>query len=554
MVKTLLKKGATIFYSKQESIFSAAAVIMAVGLVARLLGLIRDRVLVSFFTPAQLDVYFAATRIPNVIFDLVVAGALSAAFIPVFSEYLSKERSEEGFLVAKATMTLSLAVFLALTLLYAIFAQPISRAIAPGFAPEQIQLMARLSRVMLMAQAFLIIANYLTGIAHSFQRFVIPAVSLTLYNLGIIWGTALFAPSLGLYGPTLGMVVGAFLYLLVQIPLLKWLGFDFKLSFEFRNKGVKRILRLTAPRMLGLLANQVDAIVDVMLASLISAGAVTYFTFAQHLQFVPVGLVGLTVAQAALPVLSLEAGRENLGEFKRLILSSLHQMLFLVVPVSVAILVLRIPLVRLIFGSSRFDWVATVTTGYVVAAFAVSIFAQAGVYFLARGFYALQDTSTPVRIQVLATALGIALSSSFVLLWHGPVWSIALAYSIATLLHFILLMILLYRKVEGFDRQQLFGPLLKIGFASLTSGTVMYVLLKLLDRSAWDERLSFLGRLTLPANFEVLVIDTRYTVNLIVLTMIVGIVGAAVYLLMSWLLKIEEAKIFVKLLRRLKTA
>jgi putative peptidoglycan lipid II flippase len=552
MIKTLLKNGASLFFAKQTTILSAASVIMLIGLLSRLLGLVRDRVLASFFTPPNLDIYFAATRIPNLVFDLVVAGTLSAAFIPVFSEYLGQKKEEEGFAVASVMITLSLLVFLGLTAAYFVFAQPLSKIIAPGFETSRVSLMADLTRVMLVAQVFLILANYLTGIAHSYQRFVIPAISLALYNVGIIWGTALFSPTFGLYGPALGMVAGSFLYLMVQLPLLHRLGFKFSLSFDYRLPGVGKIVKLTAPRLLGLVANQADATADVMLASLASAGALTYFSFAQHLQFFPVGLLGLAMAQAALPVLSLSAGRQNLDEFKNLFITTLHQMLFLIIPVSVAILVLRIPLVRLIFGAARFDWEATVMTGYVVAAFAISIFAQSVAYYLARGFYALQDTMTPVKIQILSTILGIALSVTFILKMGLPVWSIALAYSLATYLHALLLLLLLHQRVGGFDFGRLLTPFVKISLSSLASGGVMYIFLKILDRSAWDQRLSFLGRLSLPAHFEVFVIDTRYTVNLIILTTIVGTIGAIVYLLMVKLLRVEEVEIFVKLLRKLK--
>ncbi len=550
MIRELFKNGRSIIFGKQTTILSAASVLVLIGLASRILGLLRDRVLANFFTPQNLDIYFAAARIPNFIFDLVIAGAISTAFIPVFSEYLSRDKKNEAFAAASTLISLSLIFFLVLAALYFVLATKISALIAPGFEPDQIILMSKLTRVMLAAQVFFILANFLTGIAHSFQRFIIPAVSLALYNIGIIWGTVLFARNFGLYGPVIGMIVGAFLYFFVQLPLLKNLGFKFSWSLDHENPGVRKIARLMAPRMLGLFANQVDATVDVILASLSSLGALTYFSFAQHLQFFPVSLFGLTIAQAALPTLSREAN--NITEFKRIFLTTLHQMFFLVIPVSAALLVLRIPFVRLAFGAARFDWEATVTTGYVVAAFAISIFAQCAAYFLARGFYALQDTKTPVVIQILSIVVGISLSAAAILVFHLPVWSLALSYSLATFLHAGLLLIFLHKKVGGFDFYKLSIPFMKISIASLTSGVFMYVFLKILDRSAWDLRLSFLGRLTLPANFEVFVIDTRYTVNLIILTTIVGLIGATVYFLMSWLLKIEEAKICIKLLRKFK--
>jgi putative peptidoglycan lipid II flippase len=567
MIKKLFRNGRSFFFGKQTTILSAASVLMLIGLVSRILGLVRDRVLVSFFTPQDLDIYFAAARIPNFIFDIVVAGAISTAFIPVFSEYLARDEEEEAFAAASNLISLSLVFFLILAAIYFIFAKPISELIAPGFTSDQILLMSRLTRIMLAAQGFFILANFLTGIAQSFRRFIIPAISLALYNIGIIWGTALLSPTFGLYGPTVGMVVGAFLYLLVQIPLLRILGFRIRWGLDYKNPGVRKITKLMAPRMLALLANQVDATVDVILASLSSLGALTYFSFAQHLQFFPVSLFGLSIAQAALPTLSLSAsarppassrGESRDGtavikeEFKKIFLSTLHQMFFLVIPVSVALLVLRIPLVRLAFGAAQFDWEATVTTGYVVAAFAISIFAQSATYLLARAFYALQDTRTPVVIQIVSIIIGIGLSATAILILKLPVWGLALSYSLATFIHAGLLLVFLHRKVGGFGFRRLILPFAKVSAASLTAGSLMYVFLKILDRSAWDQRLSFLGKLTLPAHFEVFVIDTRYTLNLAFLTFFVGLIGAAAYLLLSWVLKIEEMKIFLKLLRKFR--
>lgn len=552
MIKTIFRNGRSLFFSQQSTIPSAAVVIMLVGLFSRILGLVRDRVMASFFAPQSLDIYFAAARIPNIIFDLVVAGAISSAFIPVLSEHLSRDQKREAYRVSSAVISISFVSFVLLTLVYLIFAVPVSARIAPGFDPSQINLMANLTRVMLVAQVFFILASFLTGIAQCFQRFIIPALALALYNIGIIWGTALFAQNFGLYGPALGMIMGAFLYLLVQIPLLKSLGFRYHFSLNYQNPGVKKIGRLMVPKMIGVLIGQIDATVDVVLASLSTLGALTYFSFAQHLQFFPVGLFGLTLAQAALPTLSLEAGKGNLDKFKRLFLNTLHQMLFIIVPVSVAILVLRIPFVRLVFGTARFDWEATVTTGYVLAAFAISIPAQSAVYFFSRGFYALQDTATPVKIQITSVILGISLSTISIVKLGWPIWSVALSFSLATFLHAFALLVFLHRKVGGFNLKTLFLSPLKVSSAAFVSGGLMYFFLKILDRSAWDQRLSFLGRWSLPTHFEVFVIDTHYTANLIILTAIVSLIGVTAYLSMSKLLKIEELSAFLKLRHRLK--
>jgi len=164
----------------------------------------------------------------------------------------------------------------------------------------------------------------------------------------------------------------------------------------------------------------------------------------------------------------------------------------------------------------------------------------------------LQDTKTPVLIQIFSVVVSVSLCAVSILVFRLPVWSLALSYSVATLLHAGLLLVFLNKKVGGFDFGKLSIPFIKVSLASLTSGSFMYVFLKILDRSAWDQRLSFLGQWTLPANFEVFVVDTRYTLNLAFLTCFVGLIGVVVYLLMSWVLGIEEMKIFLKFLPRIE--
>lgn len=554
MVKNLLRNGQALLFQRQTSILSAATVIMITVAASRLLGLVRNRILAHFFLAETLSVYFAAFRLPDVIIEVLVFGALSSAFIPVFSSYLAREKRREAWYVAGASLNLALLIFTLFALVIFLFAQPIYGLIAPGFTSAQIDEIAALTRTLLLAQSFFVASYLLTGVLESQQRFLVPALAPIFYNLGIIFGTVFLAGSFGIWGPVFGAVFGAFLHFGIQLPLAVILGFRPSLKFDLGHPGVREIGRLAAPRIVELSFLQVSKSVELFLASLISAAAYTHFIFASSLELIPVGFFGISIAKASLPTLAAHAARKGLPEFKKIFLSSFNEILFLTVPTAVALAVLRIPVVRLAFGAARFSWESTVQTGYALSAFSLGIFAHAAIYLLARAFYALKDTVTPVKISISAIGINIVLSLIFVRGLGLPIWALGLAFALASIYQAASLMIFLDRKVNRFDRARLLSPFLKIAAAASFSGGAMFVLLKILDRSAWDKKLSFLGKLGLglPTTFENFVLDTRYTGNLLILTLFVALVGAAVYLFACWILKVEELSVFVRLIHRLK--
>jgi len=258
---------------------------------------------------------------------------------------------------------------------------------------------------------------------------------------------------------------------------------------------------------------------------------VTIFNFAQHLQQLPVGLFGVTVAQASLPILSRQRAKEEKDAFKETIIRALHQILFFVLPASVLFIVLRIPVVRLVFGAARFDWEATVLTGMTLSAFSVSMFAQASSHVLARGFYALYDSKTPVVIGIGAIAANTVLSIVCILVFKLPVWSLGLSTSLASLLNAGLLFLYLDRRTGGFSRRDLFLPPVKMAVAAAITGIALYIPLKLLDQ---------------------LVFDTTRVLGLILLTGVSGSIGLGTYLFLSWVMGVGEVQVFWRLLARVK--
>ena len=534
MPRDLFKRGLSLLFKRQNNILSAAFVIMATIIFSQVLGLIRQRLLVSIFGASNtLGIYLASTRLPDFLFQILIAGALSSAFIPVFSDYIVKGKEKEGHKVASTLLFLSLTVFAFFSVILFIFAKEFSTLMAPGFSSDQLNLLTTLTRIVIFGEILFIVGSFLSAILQSYNHFFIPGFAAALYNLGIIIGIVLLSPMLGIYAAAYGVIIGALIFVLAQMPLAKKMGFSFKPSLSLasiKSSGVLDVLKLIWPRTISIAVFQVGTIITVTLVSFLQDPGRSYviFDYAQTLAFAPVALFGQAIAQAAFPILSKE--RERLEDFKVTFITSFNQMLYLVLPISVLLLVLRIPIVRLIFGAGQFDWAATVLTGRTLAFFSISIFAQALVYLVARGFYALHDTKTPLIIGGVTTSLMVILGAGFIFFYHAGVESIAIAYSIASVINFVILLISLDRKVGGFDKLPLLRTVTKIFLATFFTAFALYVPIKLLDQ---------------------LVFDTTKTVNLILLTGISGSIGLLLYLFLTWLFDVKEATMFITLFKKI---
>lgn len=530
--KRSMKRVWELITKKQTSVGSAAIILVSMVFASRVLGLIRDRLLSARFAPDELGVYFAAFRLPNLIFELLVMGALTSAFIPVFTKYLTRGEEKEGWHMASILINLSVILLAAISLPIIIWAPQFSRLLAPGFSDSQIAQMAAFSRFMIIFQVVpLLVGNFFTGILQSYSMFLMPALAPVVYNVGIILGIVTLSGSMGLYAPVVGVGVGAFLFVLIQLPILLKVGYAHELSFDAHHKGVQEVGRLIGPRMLGLAVSQIDSTVDLILSSLLGARMVTIFNFAQNLQGLPVGLFGASVAQAALPTLSMASVREDKEQFKESIVKAIHQILFFVLPSSVFFIVLRIPIVRLIFGASRFDWEATVLTGMTLSMFSISLFAQSIVHVLARGFYALYDTKTPVITSVISIAVNTIGSIIFIQVYHLPVWSLGLSTSIASIINATILFVLLDKRVGSFPRRKLFVSPTKMIIAAVIAGVAIFIPLKLFDQ---------------------LVFDTTRTFGLFLLTGTAGGLGLLMYLAISWVFNVGEVHSFIALMKRVR--
>jgi len=540
MVNRLILKSKKIVTGPQSSIFSAATIIMIMVLASKFLGFVRQRTLFTYFSPADTDLFLAAFELPDLIFEVFVYGILSAAFIPVFSKYLSRGKEKEAWHVAVSSLNLLLVVFGLFALLVFVFAGPLYSLITGGFVKgvvgadggftkDQVAIVVSISRLLLVAQLFFVISSFLTGVLESFKRFLIPALAPLLYNLGIIFGIVFLSPTLGIYGPAVGVLIGALAHLVVQLPLARHLGFRMKFVLDLRHPGVKKMIKLSIPRVIELAFLQLRRVAWLFLASLF-VGGFTYLKSADMIQAFPVGVFGLSLAKAAFPTLSQQAGTKDMEGFRKTFVSTLNQIFFLVIPFTAFMVVLRIPVVRLVFGTQQFDWNSTVQTGYALSAFAVGIFAYAGSLLVSRSFYALQDTKTPVIFSILSVVVNVILAFVLVLGFGTGTWGIALSYSVAGILLFIPIISILIRRIK-LNSLEIAIPFAKMLAASGFASILMFLILKIFDRSVWIKRLSFMGSIEsakiIP--FETFVLDTRFTVNLLILTIVVVLVGSVAY-------------------------
>jgi putative peptidoglycan lipid II flippase len=451
---------------------NASLILTVAALASRLLGWVRLLVIGSQFgATRELDAYFAAFRIPDAIFQLVVAGALSAALIPVFSGYRARDQEREAWKLASSIINLVLIALAGLSLLMAIFAPLLVPIVAPGFDAPTTELTVRMTRVMLLSPVFIGMGAVVSGILNSYQRFAVPALAPLIYNLAIIAAAIFLAPIMGVEGLALGVAVGSLLHLAIQLPNLGGVGQRYDLSIGLNHPGVRRVAWLMGPRMLGLAAGQINFIVSISLASGLPEGSITAYNYAFQLSQIPVGVLGVSVAVALFPTLSRDAALGRIGEIRRQVAGSLRILVFLGAPLTAIMIVLAQPLAAVFFQYGLFSASSTERTAGALAFFAIGLVGHIVVHVLTRAFYAMQDTRTPVAWAVIAVAINVPL-----MIWLvGPmgVQGLALALSISAVLEVIGLLWALRRRIESIEEAAVLRSVARSGVAAIAAGLLM---------------------------------------------------------------------------------
>ncbi len=420
-----------LLHRETDGVAAAAFVIGAASLASRLVGLLRDRILAATFGAGDvLDAYYAAFRIPDFLYNLVILGALSAAFIPIFTEYLETRTKEEMWRLAGRVLSVISVVMGVACLVLFLFAPAIVPLTVPGFSGEKLQATIALSRIMLFSTFFLALSAVMGGVLQSMRRFFAFSLAPVLYNIGIIFGAVVLVPFLGIIGLGVGVVIGALFHFTVQYFVAKGLGMRFWHAPTFRDSGVRRMLALMAPRTAGLAVAQVNLIVILAFASSLSKGSVTVLNFAMNLQYVPIGLFAISFAVAAFPKLSRHASSNDAPAFRQALHDATRMILFLILPSAALLIVLRAQIVRILLGAGAFDWDATIRTADALAIFAFSLLPQALYPLYARAFYALQETWRPFFIGVAMEVANLFLA--WQLYGRFGVAGLALAFSLAS--------------------------------------------------------------------------------------------------------------------------
>jgi len=523
MIKKLLN-------NESRSIASAAVILGAASLISRLLGLIRDRVLAGQFGAGnELDIYYAAFRIPDLVYSLLVAGAISAGFIPIFIDYLNKGKTEENsehWYLANSVLNIMTVSLIVICFLASIFTSSLVKLVAPGFSPDKLATTVELTRIMFLAPVFLGLSAVLGGILQSFRRFFVYSLGPIMYNLGIIFGALVLVRYYGLIGLSYGVVIGAFWHMAIQIPAAYMCGFRWKPVFDFRFKGVKRILKVMPPRVLSLTLTHINFWIMTIMASFLAVGSIAIYNLAHNIWSFPLGVFGISFVLAAFPRLSETAQKNDLVNFVKTFSLTARQILFFTLPAMIFFVVLRAQIVRVILGTGMFDWQDTVLTLETLAFFSIALFAEALILLILRGFFAWEDTKTPFLIGLIATVIRLSLAWFFSRSMGVP--GLALGFSIGSLIYFFLLFMALRKKLGVLDEVRIFVSGIKMLFASLGASLVVYISLNLLA--------PLVNMNTGPGVFTQ--------------GLLAGLVGILIYFLLAWLLRLKELNLFLSSLSR----
>ena len=476
MIKKIIRNN--IFKNRPtETVAGAALIVSVAGVLSRLLGLFRDRILASQFGAGDtLDIYYAAFRAPDLIYNLLIVGALSAAFIPVFTGLVSKDKKKKAWKLASNLLTIQVLGVIIISIIMIIFAPQIMKLVTPGFPEAKMKSAVILTRIMFLSPLFLGISAVFGGILISFKRFLIYALAPIMYNIGIIFGAVFLVKLFGASGLAWGVVLGAGMHMILQYLAAKTVGFSYQpknIMDIFKDKDIRKIIKLMIPRSLAMGVTQINLLVITIFASTLASGSLAVFNFANNLQSVPLGIFGISFALAAFPKLSSLASKNNLDKFQYVFFRTFKRILFFVIPVSAIIFSLRAEIVRAVLGTGKFDWKDTIATLWVLGFLSLSLFAQSTIPLLSRAFYALENTKTPFYISVFSEAVNIL--TVVLLIDRFKILGLAIAFSLAAVVNMSLLFWYLNKEFGESVKIKVGKPIFKIVIATVFSIISIYL-------------------------------------------------------------------------------
>ncbi len=462
--------------NENANVAKAAGVVGLATALSRVFGFLRDMVVARYFGAGLVtDAFFAAFRIPNILRRLLAEGSLTVSFVPVFTEYLKVKSREEALELANVAFTLLSVVLVVVTIAGVILAPYLVALMTPGFMkiPDKFALTVFLTRVMFPYIFFVSLVALCMGILNSLRHFAAPALSPVVLNLGMIGATVFLKdyfrePILAL---AIGVIIGGFLQLVMQVPALLKMGVRLRLDFNFGHAGVRKIGNLMVPAAFGAAVYQINVFIGTLLASFLPSGSISYLYYADRVVELPLGVFAIALGTAALPSLSEFASQGKFEEMKGTLSFSLGLILFTAIPASIALIDLREPIISVLFQRGHFDVNSTILSAQALFYYSLGLWAFSAIRVVISGFYALQDTKTPVQVGIAALIMNTVLSFALMFpLRHG---GLALATSLATAFNVGVLYFLLKKRIGGFLKGGVNNALSKI----LTSSAVMWLAL-----------------------------------------------------------------------------
>jgi putative peptidoglycan lipid II flippase len=465
--------------SEQIKVAKAAGVVGTATLASRVMGYIRDMVMSwAFGTGLAADAFYVAYRIPNLLRELLAEGSMSAAFIPIFTETLTKESRESAHHLANAVFARLLVILVVLSGLGIIFAPYVVKVVAWGWAykaeHDKYVLGVLLTRTMFPYLLFIGLAALAMGMLNSLRQFLTPALSPVMLNIMVISAVLISTRFMSepILGVAVGVVLGGICQFMIQVPALKKQGMMIRPQFEPTHPGVRKIGMLAVPVFISSSVSQINNFIGTIFASFLATGSITYLFYGMRFIHFPLGIFGVAIATAVLPTMSAQAARGETIEFRETLSLGLRLVFFIMFPAMAGLIMLRVPIVRLLLEHGQFDRLSTQGVAAAMLFYAVGLWAFAGVRLVSQAFYALQDTKTPVKIAVIALVTNILLSAIFMSwtkLEHG---GLALANSLAAALNIGLLTVQLRKKIGRMDGERILRSLLKIIPASVAMGLI----------------------------------------------------------------------------------
>jgi len=508
--------------------FSIASLILIVTLFcSNVLGVIRDHYLTQKIPTDTLSIYYAAFRIPDLLFNVLILGAISSAFIPVFSGLIHQDRTREAWKVANSVINIAILSLIFCSFILALLMPYLVPLFVPGFSAESQRQTVSLARIMLISPIFFGLSYILGAVLNSFKRFLVYSLAPLIYNLAIICGTLFLAPKIGIMGVALAVVAGAFLHMAIQAPMVWRLGYRFEPILEFKNALVRRIGFLMLPRAIGLGLNQVLLLVFTGIASVLGSNAVAVYNLADNIQTMPMVVFGTSFAMAIFPTLSEAVAHQDFKSFSLYFVKTLRSILFFMVPIVFGMILLRAQIVRLILGSGHFGWEQTIDTANTLGYFAVALVFTSIIPLLARSFYALHNTKTPMLITIITVTCSIV-AGKFLAELMG-IKGLALAYSLGSFVNALILYLILRKKIVI---QQ--WPLVWFGLKILLASVVMAVAL---------QEVKYLAAIF---------VDMHRFWGVSVQTAAAIIVSVLIYLVLTWIFNCEEIKSIKGIFGRLR--